>query len=203
MKKIDIRIKRTYSQLIAAFLELLKNKSFDDISVSEICEAADVHRATFYKHFNDKYEFLNFCLESLLEDIEYNDAILEPTPENIKNCCTSFIKIIFEFIHKYRYVFKAVFTGRQSIMFNKYLTDIITSFCIDKIEKVLVGTPPHKIELLSNFYSGAVIGVAKWYVTHHEECPLEDVFTFFEHRIVEISDFYEKHYMNDIFNNEN
>lgn len=203
MKKIDVRIKRTYSQLISAFLELLKNKSFDDISVSEICEAADVHRATFYKHFNDKYEFLNFCLESLLEDIEYSDVILEPTPENIKNCCTSFIKIIFEFIHKYRFVFKAVFTGRQSLMFNKYLTDIVTSFCIDKIEKVLVGTPSYKIELLSNFYSGAVIGVAKWYVTHYEECPLDDVYTFFEHRILEICDYYEKFYMNDIFRSEN
>lgn len=195
MTKIDVRVKRTYSQLISAFLELLRNKSFDEISVSEICEAADVHRATFYKHFDDKFEFLNFCLETLLSDIDYSDVVVDPTPENIKACCTSFINVIFEFIHEYRFVFEAVFSGRQSLQLNNYLTDIITSFCIDKIEKVLVGTPAHKIHLLSNFYSGSVIGVAKWYVTHHQECPLEDVYAFFEHRIDEVCEYYRRYIM--------
>ena len=37
--------------------------------MSEICEAANVHRATFYKHFNDKYEFLNFCFDNELSKI--------------------------------------------------------------------------------------------------------------------------------------
>ncbi len=196
MKKIDIRIKRTYSQLIAAFLELLKSKSFDEISVSEICEAADVHRATFYKHFNDKYEFLNFCLESLLADIEYNNVIIEPSPENIRACCKSFIRVIFEFIHEYKYVFKAVFSDKQSIAFNTTLNEIITSFCVDKIGKILRDTPVYKVEILSNFYSGAVIGVAKWYITNPVDCPLEDVYTFFDHRISEISDYYRRYIIN-------
>lgn len=195
MKKIDVRIKRTYSQLISAFLELLKSKSFDEISVSEICEAANVHRATFYKHFDDKFEFLNFCLETLLADIDFSDVIVEPTPENIRNSCTSFIKVIFEFIHEYRYVFQAVFSDKQSLSFNTYLNKIITSFCVDKIGKVLSDTPAYKVEILSNFYSGSVIGVARWYITHHDECPLEDIYTFFEHRISEISDYYKRYMM--------
>lgn len=195
MNKTDARIVKTYSRLIEAFLELLRNKSFDDISVSEICIAADVHRATFYKHFNDKVEFLNFCLETLLADIEYNDVVADPTPDNIRLCCSSFIKIVFSFIHKYRFVFEAVFSGKQSLQLNLYLSEMITSFCIDKIEQVLQGTPRYKIELLSNFYSGSVIGVAKWYVTHYTECPIEDVYTFFDHRIDEVCDYYERYLM--------
>ncbi len=199
-KQLDVRIKRTYAKLITGFLNLLKEKNFDDISVSEICDEAMVHRATFYKHFNDKFEFFNFCLETLLSNIDLTDVMLRPSPENVRASCMEFIKVIFEFIHEYRYVFCAVFSGRQSAAFNSYLTQIITSFCSDKFKGVLVDAPDYRIQILSNFYSGSVIGVAKWYVTHFEECPLEDIYDFFSHRVDEIGDYYEKHFVNDTMN---
>lgn len=192
MEKIDVRVKKTYSQLIAAFLNLLKTKSFDNISVSEICEEADVHRATFYKHFNDKYEFLNFCLDSLLADVDIDHLIVKPSPENIRACCFEFIKVIFNFIHEYRYVFKSVFSSKQSITFNAQLDTMISSFCVDKMQSVLANVPSYKVQMLANFYSGAVIGVAKWYVNCEEECPIEDIYSFFEHRIQEISTYYKE-----------
>ena len=74
-KKIDVRVRRTYKQLIASFLKLLNEKSFDEISISEICEGADVHRATFYKHFEDKTEFLNFCVKQLLSDNDFSQVL--------------------------------------------------------------------------------------------------------------------------------
>ena len=68
MRKMDIRVIRTQEQLIASLVRLLADKSFEELSVSEICDNAQVHRATFYKHFNDKYEFLNFCFDNELSE---------------------------------------------------------------------------------------------------------------------------------------
>ena len=192
MEKMDVRVKKTYSQLIDAFLNLLKTKSFDNISVSEICEEADVHRATFYKHFNDKYEFLNFCLDSLLDNVEIDHLIIKPSPENVRTCCFEFVKVIFNFIDKYRYVFRSVFSSKQSITFNAQLDTMITNFCVDKMQSVLKNVPSYKVHMLANFYSGAVIGVAKWYVNCDEEFPIEDIYCFFEHRIQEISIYYQE-----------
>ena len=59
MKNTDVRVERTYRQLFNGLLSLLAENSFEDLSVSKICEESGVHRATFYKHFNDKYEFLD------------------------------------------------------------------------------------------------------------------------------------------------
>ena len=56
-KPLDLRIQKTYQSLIGAFLQLLKEKPFETITVHEICDMAMVRRATFYKHFGDKYEF--------------------------------------------------------------------------------------------------------------------------------------------------
>src|SRR5215204_6539316 len=56
--KIDRRIQRTRLSLRAALLELLKKKNYDDISIEEITEHANVGRATFYLHYQDKEDLL-------------------------------------------------------------------------------------------------------------------------------------------------
>lgn len=49
--KVDIRIVRSRDSLVNALVELLKEKSFEEISISEICLKANVNRNTFYSHF--------------------------------------------------------------------------------------------------------------------------------------------------------
>ena len=46
--------------LVIALEELLQTKSIDDISVSEITKHANLGRTTFYKHFVDKYDLLDW-----------------------------------------------------------------------------------------------------------------------------------------------
>ena len=65
MIKEDARIVKTKRKLLSTFRTLIKEKSFEDITVNEICEAANVRRATFYKHFPDKLAFLKFFVGSL------------------------------------------------------------------------------------------------------------------------------------------
>jgi len=38
--------------------ELMKKKSIDKIRITEICQAAEIERSTFYYHFKDKYELV-------------------------------------------------------------------------------------------------------------------------------------------------
>ena len=54
----DPRIRRTRKLLQGALGTLMQAKSFDEISVQDITEAATVNRATFYDHYNDKFALL-------------------------------------------------------------------------------------------------------------------------------------------------
>lgn len=54
----DPRIRRTRQLLQDALGELMRKKSFDEISVQDIAEAATVNRATFYDHYTDKFALL-------------------------------------------------------------------------------------------------------------------------------------------------
>lgn len=66
-KKEDLRVKRTHKLLSQALLSLIEHHSFNSISVKEICEEAMVHRATFYTHFNDKYDLLAYSSKEISE----------------------------------------------------------------------------------------------------------------------------------------
>jgi AcrR family transcriptional regulator len=54
----DPRIRRTRQLLQGALKTLMETKSFDEISVQDIAEAATVNRATFYDHYTDKFALL-------------------------------------------------------------------------------------------------------------------------------------------------
>src|SRR5215216_7166576 len=57
--RIDPRVTRTRKLLLDAFLSLMAEKSFDDITVQDIAARATVNRATFYAHFVDKYALVD------------------------------------------------------------------------------------------------------------------------------------------------
>lgn len=70
MNTEDRRIVKTKTRLLTALKQLLREKSFEDITVSEICDRAKIRRATFYKYFDDKYAFLKFFVGSLREEFD-------------------------------------------------------------------------------------------------------------------------------------
>ncbi len=51
---------RTKIWIAKAMKKLLKRKSIDDIQVTEICKEAEIERPTFYYHFSDKYELMEW-----------------------------------------------------------------------------------------------------------------------------------------------
>ena len=70
-KKPDPRVARTNKLLEQAFMEILKEKGFQTITVQDITERAGVNRATFYAHFQDKYALLDHSIrQGFLQEIE-------------------------------------------------------------------------------------------------------------------------------------
>ena len=61
---MDRRQRKTREAIFKAFTELLSKKDFNQITVGEIIDGADVGRATFYSHFETKdYLLKEFCEE--------------------------------------------------------------------------------------------------------------------------------------------
>lgn len=64
-QKLDPRVIRTRSLILRSFEDLLAEKSFDSISVQDVTDKAQINRATFYKHFEDKYKLLDYSISQM------------------------------------------------------------------------------------------------------------------------------------------
>lgn len=69
---------RTKKKMASALKELMKTNSFEKITISDIADYAKIHRQTFYYHFQDRYELLDWLLYQellvpLLTDLNFDN----------------------------------------------------------------------------------------------------------------------------------
>ena len=65
-RKIDRRTQYTINIVKEAFLELINNHSYSQITVTQVCRQAEITRSTFYLHFNNLTDVLNIVLDDTL-----------------------------------------------------------------------------------------------------------------------------------------
>lgn len=68
-KKINRKVKYTKMVLKDSFIKLMKQKPIQRITITELCEEADINRATFYAHYTDQYDLLRQIEQELVSDI--------------------------------------------------------------------------------------------------------------------------------------
>jgi AcrR family transcriptional regulator len=86
-EKLDPRVIRTRSLILKSFEDLLAEKNFESISVQDITDKAQVNRATFYAHFQDKYALLDYSISQMFRQ-EIKKRTLDAchyTPDNLRN----------------------------------------------------------------------------------------------------------------------
>ncbi|MBR2555289.1 MAG: hypothetical protein IKE94_10545 [Aeriscardovia sp.] len=67
-KKSDARVRYTKRVIKESFLSLLKVKPVNKITVKEVCEKAELNRATFYAHYSDCFALLESIEQEILDD---------------------------------------------------------------------------------------------------------------------------------------
>ena len=65
----DPRILRTRLLIRSAFLDLIREKGFDAVSVQDITDRATLNRATFYLHYQDKHDLMESLIQEVLDEL--------------------------------------------------------------------------------------------------------------------------------------
>ena len=69
MSKVDRRIAKSQEAIKNALIELMSEKSFDDITIQDISDKANVNRGTIYLHYTDKFDLLDKLIEEHMDDL--------------------------------------------------------------------------------------------------------------------------------------
>jgi AcrR family transcriptional regulator len=175
-KKEDLRIRRTYKLLSEALLSLLLEKSFEEIFVTDICERAMVHRTTFYKHFEDKYHLLDFCVKELISNFEGDEQELNSI-SSMKDYYMGLIRKSLEYMadHKELLLTGILRAGNNSAypMLHRSVSHLIELKLLDN-ERLGYH---HKVpcSIIAEFYAGALLSAAIWWLENDTAISIDDM----------------------------
>ena len=69
--------RKTEKRIETSLLQLMKEQTFETISIRQLIYLAEVNRSTFYRHYLDKYDLLKEIEDRLLDDLQsyYQEAL--------------------------------------------------------------------------------------------------------------------------------
>jgi len=161
-KVSDRRIERTRLLLQNALLTLLREKSFGDITVQEISKRADVHRVTFYAHYNDKETLVEDITRKTLADlIEWmHDAIERKSRLSYaRNECLSTLLAFFTFITTHSDLFYLALNDNKIPGFRAAMFDALQVYFARGLAKAHTQYSSIHPEIYSHYIASALLGV--------------------------------------------
>jgi AcrR family transcriptional regulator len=69
LSKVDRRILKSQEAIKKAVIELMSEKNFDDITIQDISDRANVGRGTIYLHYLDKFDLLVKLIEEHINEL--------------------------------------------------------------------------------------------------------------------------------------
>ena len=118
----DRRVKYTKMVLRESLIMLLQKKPISRITVKELCELADINRATFYTHYTDQFDLLRKVTDELIADItSYVDSGLKEGETGLMPMLT----MIFEYLDKNSEFCRVLLGMNVDIDFQTYVMQII------------------------------------------------------------------------------
>lgn len=122
-KKTDRRVRYTLMVIKESFVRLLEQKPISKISVKEICEAADINRATFYAHFTDPYDLLSHIETEMIDGI--NQYLRSYDFTDRSRASVEMLAKILEFIKANAKIFNILLNSNGDIQFLQEVVQVI------------------------------------------------------------------------------
>jgi AcrR family transcriptional regulator len=159
VKSVDPRIKRTNQLLQQALLELSREKRFASIIVQDITERATVNRATFYAHFEDKYELL----ESIIRE-QFQQMVTSKLPTTSRggvNTLRVLIGAVFDYFSEVQSRLQPTDTALESLV-EQIVQQELSKFLVNWLKQVPVSGTARRVPVatMASVMSWAMFGAA-------------------------------------------
>ncbi|MBZ0285795.1 MAG: TetR/AcrR family transcriptional regulator [Anaerolineae bacterium] len=166
MKKPDRRIQRTRQLLRDALISLILEKGYDSVTVQEITERANLGRATFYIHYNNKEELLLSNLHEVFDDLKTRYGA--PSREQFLAPEQALRTIPFVHALENRDLYRVTLFSEQgtaAIMkgIRQYIADEIQTRMEAVASTGKTQLPP---EVVANYLAGAMLALIGWWLEH-------------------------------------
>lgn len=190
--KIDRRIRRTQQLLHEALINLILEKGYEDITVQDIIDRADVGRSTFYAHFLDKDDLFIKGFEhlrSLLEEEQSRLTQLQISQKSDRAEAKKkleFTLILFEHVQSQARLYKALVGKRSGELLRNQFHKIIGDLICEQLSAQALHSKIKEIplEITVEFMASTLISLVTWWLDHEFPYSAAQMNTWF-HQLVD------------------
>ncbi len=173
----DLRVKRTHKLLLEALLKQTVQKGFSALTVSDISRHAGINRATFYRHFRDKFDLLDNYAQAVYEllDVPPEAGPQKPNKVDANQIYQGLIRIVDHI--RANAMFYRVMLGKNG---DPAFTDKIRQYIGKRIRRSLpihLQTAEMSIDLYVSYSSSASVGAILWWLEHDMPYSSEELAT--------------------------
>ena len=144
---------KSVEKISIAFLELLEKKPFNKITVRDIVQKSNVHRNTFYYHFQDIPSLLEYLIREIIDSIEVDPSSEASLVEGIRPVLAYMLENKKTVMNLYNSL------GKENLIKG------LRAICARVVNKVLLGrrgdkeVAPRDMELMCRFQTAMMTGV--------------------------------------------
>lgn len=161
----DRRVARTRLALRDALLALLAEKGWDELSVQEICDRADVGRSTFYLHYQSKEDLLSEGLNDLRDALLASAAAGRAAASRF-----AFLPGLLAHMLENRAVFRTVIGRRSGHAVERRFRAMVVQLLVTEAAREPQGISP---EIRARFIAGGWVDLMAWWVDAADAPPID------------------------------
>lgn len=153
---MDARVRNTRQKIRTSLIALLRQKPIHQVTVKEICELAEINRATFYGHYNNpkdllektEIDFFMSCFDkALISSLPQEDAVEKMT------------NLIFGVMRDNRELCEVLFSDNGDRLFLHRLMEKFRPYLISQLEQRYPEVPAERLTHLYVFATGGSLSL--------------------------------------------
>lgn len=131
-KALNRSVRKTRRKLQTSLTQLMQQKPFQEISVRELAEQADINRGTFYLHYHDVNEMVRSIEKELLQSLRdiihaHTDSTQEP-----KQRMHAILTDLYQFLEENSEICAALLSPNGDIAFVAKLQEYVQNSCLQE-----------------------------------------------------------------------
>ena len=169
----DRRVMRTRATLREALITLIQQRGWDDISVQDVCDQANIGRSTFYTHFADKEELLLVGFDALrrgLREIAQSGVLGDKA--------IAFSGALLAHAHDNLRIFRVLAGKRTGEVVRKHFRQLVLDLTKEELLASLATGP--RLDATAHYISGGFLELMAWWVDLRKPIQPEALDTIFQ-----------------------
>lgn len=171
----------TKKALASALKDLINEMPFKEITIAVICDKCQMNRKSFYYHFKDKYDLVNWI---------FYTEIIEVVKDKTYTDSFDFFRDILYYLEDYRPFYKRVLKYDGQNSFYEYFKELITPLVNTNMSEML-GEVPYK-DFVVSFLTDTVVGFIKKWLIEEEKMAADDFLGIIKASVVGIAKKYNE-----------